>query len=350
MSPETANRLRTQGERILAWLFRLAGRLGDGSSGGREGRAVVLAYHRVLPQERLRAFPFLEDLVTPEESFVEQMALLAARFRVLSLEEIVRTLRDGGRFGPRTIGVTFDDGYADNHQFAWPVLRRHRLPATVFLATGHVGGARGLFWWDEVSRWRSAGVKSVEVESLGRRSVSTTRERDRLLEELKRLPVDDLNIRVRQASERAGLGPMADAGKEFLSWDQVREMQTDGITFGSHTVSHCLLPRESAERRRAEMVESREIIARETGRPCPYFCYPNGAATETVSREVREAGFAGAVVTRARDVVQEAGIDPYRLPRKLINYRAGMTVFRFRLSPHPERIKRLSEKGAGVAA
>src|SRR5206468_10452827 len=196
---------------------RLAGRLGDGASGGRGGRAVLLAYHRVLPLERLRAFPFLEDLVTPEENFVEQMALLAARFRVLSLEEIFRTLREGGRFGPRTIGVTFDDGYADNHQFAWPALRRHRLPATVFLATGHVGGARGLFWWDEVSRWRSAGVKSVEVEGLGRRPVSTPHERDRLLEELKRLPVDDLNLRVRHASARAGLGPVADAEKEFLS-------------------------------------------------------------------------------------------------------------------------------------
>jgi peptidoglycan/xylan/chitin deacetylase (PgdA/CDA1 family) len=342
--------VKTQGERVLAWLFRLMGGLSDGRSEGPGGQAVLLAYHRILPRDRLRNFPFLEDLVTPEESFIEQMGLLAARFRVLPLEEIFRILREGGRVAPRTIGVTFDDGYADNYHFAWPVLRRLRLPATVFLTTGHVGGARGLFWWDEVSRWRSAGLATVEIEGLGRRPVATLRERDRLLEDLKHLPVDEVIHRVRAASERAGLGPVPDVEKEFLSWDQVREMQTEGIRFGSHTASHCLLPRETAERRRAELVESRATIARETGRPCTLFCYPNGTVTEPLSREVREAGFAGAVATRGRDVVQEAGLDLYRLPRKCINYRVGMTVFRFRLSPHPERIKRLSGRGAGVAA
>jgi peptidoglycan/xylan/chitin deacetylase (PgdA/CDA1 family) len=350
MDPETAIRLSTQAERVLAWLYRLLGGLGDGRSDDRPGRAVLLAYHRILPKDRLRAFPFLEDLVTPEEIFVEQMGLLAARFRVQPLEEIIRVLREGRSVAPRTIGITFDDGYADNHQFAWPVLRRLRLPATVFLATGHVGGARGLFWWDEVSRWQSAGMATVEVEGLGRRPMSTRRERDRLLEELKHLPVDEVTRRVRQASTRAGLGPVAGMEKEFLSWDQVREMQSAGITFGSHTVSHCLLPRETAERRRAELVESRATIARETGRPCVVFCYPNGTATETLGREVQDAGFAAAVATGARDVIQETGLDLFRLPRKIVNYRAGMTVFRFRLSPHPERIKRLSRRGAGVAA
>ncbi len=350
MGPYTANRLKTQGERIIAGLCRMMGGLGDGRSDDPGGRAVLLAYHRILPRERLRDFPFLEDLVTTEESFVEQMRLLAGRFRVLSLEEIVHTLRRGGRLAPRAIGVTFDDGYADNYHFAWPVLRRLRLPATVFLATGHVGGARGLFWWDEVSRWRSAGLVTVEVEGLGRRRVATMGERDQLLEDLKSLPVDDARLRVREASARSGLDPAPDLEKAFLSWDQVREMQSEGIGFGAHTVSHCLLPRETAERRRAELVESRAAIARETGRPCELFCYPNGTATGPLSREVQEAGFTGAVVTRARDVLQEAGLDLYRLPRKSINHRVGMTVFRFRLSPHPERIKRLSGQDTGVAA
>ena len=127
-------------------------------------------------------------------------------------------------------------------------------------------------------------------------------------------------------------------------------MQSAGISFGSHTVSHCLLPRETAGRRRAELVDSRATIARETGRPCDFFCYPNGMVTEMLGREVQEVGFAAAVATGARDVIQETGLDLFRLPRKIVNYRAGMTVFRFRLSPHPERIKRLSRRGAGVAA
>lgn len=347
MGAYTSDRLRTEGERVIAWLYRLMGGLRDHRSGLSGGRAVLLAYHRILPRDRLRSFPFLEDLVATEEDFAGQMALLAARFRVLPLEEIVRTLRAGGRLAPGTIGITFDDGYADNYRFAWPVLRRLHLPATVFLTTGHVGGARGLFWWDEVSRWRSAGVKRIEVEGLGMRSVATMGARDRLLEELKRFPVDEASRRVRETSARAGPGPAPEPEKEFLSWDQVREMQSEGISFGSHTVSHCLLPMETAVRRRAELMDSRAVIERETGRPCSLFCYPDGAATGPLGREVREAGFLGAVGTGARDLIQEAGLDLYRLPRKSINYRAGLTVFRFRLSPHPERIKRLSGGAAG---
>lgn len=347
MGPYAAGRLRTEGERVLAWLYRLMGGLRDDRSGG---RAVLLAYHRILPRDRLRSFPFLEDLVSTEEGFAGQMALLAARFRVLPLEEIVHTLRAGGRLAPGTIGITFDDGYRDNYQFAWPVLRRLGLPATVFLTTGHVGGARGLFWWDEVSYWRSAGVRRIEVEGLGMRSVATPGARDRLLEELKRLPVDEANRRVREASARAGPGPAPEPAKDFLSWDQVREMQSEGISFGSHTVSHCLLPVETAARRRAELTDSRAVIEKETGRPCNLFCYPDGAATEVLGREVREAGFLAAVATGAREVIQEAGLDPYRLPRKSVNYRAGLTVFRFRLSPHPERIKRMTAGVAGGAS
>ena len=350
MTPQMAGRLRTEGERVLAWLSRLLRGLGDGASGLPAGRAVLLAYHRILPRDRLRAFPFLEDLVTTEEDFAAQMSLLAARFRVLSLVEIVQAVRRGDRLEAGTIGITFDDGYADNYHVAWPVLRRHRLPATVFLTTGHVGGGRGLFWWDEVSRWRSAGVRRIEVEGLGMRSVATMGARDRLLEDLKTLPVDEAHRRVRDASARAASGGAPDPGKEFLSWDQVREMQSEGISFGSHTVSHCLLPVETAGRRRAELHDSRAVIERETGRPCELFCYPNGAATGPIAREVQAAGFLGAVATGAREVIQDAGLDRYRLPRKSVNYRAGMTVFRFRLSAHPGRIKRLLGPIAGGAS
>ncbi len=330
--------LKTRGELVLAWVHRLIGRLDGSHRGGRRG--IILAYHRILPGERLADFPYLEDLVTGEAAFAAQMDLLARRFRVLPLEEMFDFLREDRPLPSGSVSVTFDDGYADNYTHALPILRRHRLPATVFLATGHVGGARGLFWWDEVSRWRAAGKWAIEVEGLGRRALRTLAERDALLGELKRLPVDDAVRRVRDASDRAGLEPSPEAGKEFLTWDQAREMGREGIELGAHTVSHCLLPRESPERRRREATESRAAIERETGRPCRFFCYPDGAVTDDVAAEIRSLGFAGAVATGARDVVQEPPLDLYRVPRKIINYRAGMTVFRFRLSGHPERIKR----------
>ena len=134
--------LKARAEFLLAWLFRLLGRLRGEETNGR-GRCVILAYHRVLPRERIPGFPFFEDLITSLESFEEQMALLERRACVLPLEDLFRALREGRELPPGTVSLTFDDGYADNYHFAFPVLRRHRLPATLFLATGHVGGGRG---------------------------------------------------------------------------------------------------------------------------------------------------------------------------------------------------------------
>ncbi len=336
--------LKARGELFLAWLFRLLGRL-DAEEGNRRGRGVILAYHRIIPRKQVPGFPFFEDLITSLEGFEEQMALLGRRACVLPLDDMFRALREGRKLSSRAVSLTFDDGYADSYHFAFPVLRRHHLPATIFLTTGHVGGARGLFWWDEVARWRFEGVREVEVQGLGRRRVDLRSHRDGLIRDLKSLAVDEITRRVGEASTRAGVRPPLEAARDFLTWEQVREMQDGGIRFASHTVSHCLLPRESPARRRWEMEESRRTVERETGRPCTLLCYPDGAETETVAREVEAAGFEGAVATRARDVVPGPCLDLYRVPRKCVNYRAGMTVFRFRLSPHPERIKRLASRG-----
>ncbi|HEV8374752.1 MAG TPA: polysaccharide deacetylase family protein [Candidatus Polarisedimenticolia bacterium] len=245
-----------------------------------------------------------------------------------------------GRKPPeKCVCITFDDGYADNYLHAFPLLRQHRLPATIFLATGFLGGKRGRFWWDEVCRWRAAGTTSVELEGMGRREVGTLAQRDRLLEELKHLPIDMIVERVRAASSRLGLAADPKAREEFLDWDQVREMQREGISFGAHTVSHCLLPRETSERRRQEIRQSRAEIESQTNRPCSLFCYPNGAWDEETRREVITAGYEGAMATFPRDVL--TGRDLYRLPRKIVNLRSDMTVFRFKLSPDAERIKQL---------
>ena len=335
---------RTEGEFLLAWLSRVTGRLAAGEgNGGSTGRIVVLAYHRILPADRMPRFAYLEDLVTTAEAFAAQMAVVARRFRVMPLPELVRGLAEGRTLPPHSVAISFDDGYADNLEYALPVLRRHHLPATIFLATGHVGGAEGLYWWDEISRWRRAGAREVEFEPLGRRPIRTLAQRDRLLAEVKRLPIDAIRSGVESARRRWGGDPDPAAAADFLTWDQVRALQKDRISFGSHTVNHCRLPVESPERRAREVGESRAAIERETGRPCDLFCYPDGAATGPIAREVEAAGYRGAFATRARDLVQEPELDRFQLPRKCVNYRADSTVFRFRLSPIPERIKRWRE-------
>jgi peptidoglycan/xylan/chitin deacetylase (PgdA/CDA1 family) len=118
---------------------------------------IVLLYHRVTT---LTTDPQLLA-VTPER-FRQHMEVLRSRYAPMPLEELARRSRQG-RAPRRAVAVTFDDGYADNLHEAEPILRELGIPATVFVATGHVGTDRE-FWWDELERLMLlGGVRPAEL-------------------------------------------------------------------------------------------------------------------------------------------------------------------------------------------
>src|SRR5687768_16576249 len=96
----------------------------------------ILIYHRVIPEPD----PLLPDEICARQ-FDWHLALLGRWFRVLALAEAVAQLRDG-TLPARAACVTFDDGYADNVSAALPLLRKHGMPATFFLATAYLVGGR----------------------------------------------------------------------------------------------------------------------------------------------------------------------------------------------------------------
>src|SRR6185503_18547235 len=100
-------------------------------------RGVVLRYHALIDDERevLYAAP---DICMPVAAFRLQMAFVKRAYAVLSLDELVASIAGGGKLPPRSLAITFDDGYADNHRLGMPVLQRLGLPATVYVATGCV--------------------------------------------------------------------------------------------------------------------------------------------------------------------------------------------------------------------
>jgi peptidoglycan/xylan/chitin deacetylase (PgdA/CDA1 family) len=106
------------------------------SRGGRHGSLAILIFHRVLAEPD-PLFPDEPDVAT----FSAQMDLLAQVFRPLPLVDAVRRLR-AGTLPPRAVCVTFDDGYANNLECAWPILAARGIPATVFVAPGYLGNGR----------------------------------------------------------------------------------------------------------------------------------------------------------------------------------------------------------------
>jgi peptidoglycan/xylan/chitin deacetylase (PgdA/CDA1 family) len=293
--------------RALRWtgLNRLRGLLGV-------PRLTILTYHRVLPVPDAAAYPF-EAMVTPRDHFEAQMALLRRRYPVLPLGEAVRCLEEG-TLPRRAVSITFDDGYIDNYEYAWPILEKYRIPATLFLVTGAVDG-RLRFWWDEVA----AILAAVRGES----GTGLVRLLDELLEARNptvRAVVDRLNAmnasdRGRALARLRDVAPAgtADAAPPAMSWEQVREMLGAGVDFGAHTVSHVFVDELSGDALRDEILGSVRILGERLSQPCEFFSFPRGRASEESLRVLREAGIRAAVTTVPG--TNRAGCEPLRLRR-----------------------------------
>jgi peptidoglycan/xylan/chitin deacetylase (PgdA/CDA1 family) len=265
----------------------------------RYGNVQILVYHRVAHRQD----SFLPSIPLPV--FEKQMECLARHFHVLELSEAVCALEQENV--PRNaVVVTFDDGYLDNFEVAYPVLTALSLPATIFLTTGVIGTDR-ILWHDRVFRiFQETEATSVQEFGPEKRTLpldgplQRTAARIRVLGHLKRLEPGSRDEKIDQLAERLGEADTPSGGRLMLSWEEVREMHRGGISFGSHTVTHPVLSRISPDRVQREVVESRREIERRLGTPITMFAYPNGRQgdfDETTKRLLKDAGYECALTT-----------------------------------------------------
>lgn len=264
----------------------------------------VLAYHRVLSELDEPAFEFDAELVSARRAdFDWQMAYVARRFQPVSCAQVAAAINSGTSLPKRAVMVTFDDGFRDNYEVAFPILQRHKVPAVFFLTSGYIG-KQDIFWFDwlvHVLLRTSASTIRVPVlhlvidlgptaaarrlaalELLRALKVATETKRSTALQQLKDATAVDIE-------------PMTRASSACMTWEQVREMSTGGMEFGSHTVSHPILSTISDPAHlRFELDESKATIEREVGRPVIALAYPVGgrdAVSAEVIAAVRQSGY-----------------------------------------------------------
>lgn len=298
---------------VLQTLFQLY------SPSGAKGRLQVLIFHRVLARPD-PLFPSEVDAV----QFEAICAWLRTWFQVLPLDRAMDLLsRDA--LPARALAITFDDGYADNHEVALPILQRHGLCATFYIATGFLDGGR--MWNDAViESIRDCAVQQIDLQGtpaaalgileLGPREDMAQRRNaiERAIGAAKYLDpgerLDWVAALVERSGVELGSGPM-------MRTDQVRGLHAAGMQIGAHTVSHPILarlPRQQAER---EIADSKHALEGMLGAPVTQFAYPNGKPGQDYSPEsvelVRRVGFAGAVSTAWG--AARRGADLFELPR-----------------------------------
>jgi peptidoglycan/xylan/chitin deacetylase (PgdA/CDA1 family) len=291
----------------------LKGLAGLASPAGARARLSILIYHRVLPADD----PFNDWDVTAGE-FELQMRVLSEQFSPLPLVEALERL--AARSLPaRAVCVTFDDGYADNAEIALPILRKRRVPATFFVATGYLDGGR--MWNDTVTEaLRTIASPALDLASLGLGPVAldTVAARRaaiaRLLPVLKYLPAPE---RETWAARLGGMAGISGRSNLMMREEQVRELHAAGMEIGAHTVTHPILLNTLPEAARREIVESGRRLAEIVRQPVRLFAYPNGKPGVDYGPEhvamVRAAGYSSAVSTGWG--VATAQSDRFQLPR-----------------------------------
>jgi peptidoglycan/xylan/chitin deacetylase (PgdA/CDA1 family)/GT2 family glycosyltransferase len=208
----------------------------------------VLLYHAFAPKGQ-RGGRFV---VSRRRFLLQMQALRALGYRLMTLGDLVEILRRHEFPPPRTAVVTMDDGYLDNHDVAYPILRRLGLTATVFVVSGRVG---------ERNDW------------------------------------DDGEL----------------AGRPLLTWEHLRELDSAGIEIGAHTRAHPCLTDADPPRAGAEIAGSRAELEGELDGPVPVFAYPYGKYDANLVALARDAGYRGACT--ARPALLHPNGDPFEIDR-----------------------------------
>jgi len=258
---------------------------------------LVLNYHRI--GDDPAASPWDRDLWSGTgEALDAQLAVLAREAEVIGPDDVAAAQRE--RRAGRRVLLTFDDGYRDNYEVAYPLLRRHGLTATFFPIAGYLDDPR-VPWWDEVS-WMVRNASATELgpsewmpEALALGDGSHDAAVKRLLARYKQLEAPATERFLEALADATGSGrcPTELAADQWMTWEMAREMRDGGMAFGGHTVTHPVLSRVTAERRAEEVGGCAQRHREELGAPMRWFAYPVGSreiVTDPVKRSVGDAG------------------------------------------------------------
>lgn len=274
-----------------------------------------LMYHRV--NDRSAQFPGISI-----RSFREQMQWLRNNCTPIRCEEIVDAARFAGKIRPPVV-VTFDDGYRDYHDVAYPILREYKIPAAVFLATSFMDKG-GLIWTEALRHALTiTNKKVVTLIFMGNHtySLADALQRSVFLDEaklvLKRLPDIDRLASLAELLDALDVrDPGQDLPRQMLSWGEVRATM-DGTTYGGHTHTHPILSQLSATALEQEIQFCRDRLLAETRITPTLFAYPNGRSQDfnnATKAALKRNGFSLSFSTI--EGLIDANSDPMELPRQ----------------------------------
>lgn len=325
--------VKTAMDRVVATVAPPLWRIGS-------GRLIVVTYHRVLPRGDERLLDEQPGMVVHPETFRAHLRLLRQHFEPVKLGDWLARARNGEAVPRRACAVTFDDGWRDNYEHAFPILREEGCPATIFLVSDMVGTDEG-FWPERLGAvlrraarsgtdtvWRApefAWLSELGLPDKVFRALPDPERLDAVISSAKRYSDAELYQRLAPMEALVGAEPQPPS---LLDWAQVREMAESGLVeLGSHTRRHTRLTAGLTEHQiQDEVVGSGERIRECAGRPAHVFCYPNGDVAPGARALVKEHYLGACTTARGWN---RLGDDPYGLCRVSLHEDASASPAQF---------------------
>jgi peptidoglycan/xylan/chitin deacetylase (PgdA/CDA1 family) len=271
-----------------------------------DAKCFIIAFHNVSPS--CSAISSLDSCPCISEGSLRQILLyLKENYPIVPLRDLIEDLQPKRS----TAAITFDDGWISNYEIAYPLLKELGIPATIFITTGKIGGHEP-FWQQRLGKYfetcQIAGSRYVEFCSVPITS-RNIREYRRLVARLKGLQSSELNSKL----DGIPAYPVSPGSRMFLNAEEIIEMSGHNIDFGSHTVNHSILTRESGETVRHELETSKAILEELLQKEVDMLAYPNGNYSSEVIDIARQCGYRIGCTTIEGPV--DPACDPMRLPR-----------------------------------
>jgi len=264
-------------------------------------KLVILLYHKVLPTMEQNP----DGTIISLKTFDKQIKYLAKKYSIISLTDAISQCDLGKAKSKIQVVITFDDGTKNNYQYVFPLLKSMGIQATFFLPVDYIGSQEIIWDWKLVKTINSIkkNFELVNDESninLKRQNYRNQRIFIReVISQLKRVPPNKRKILIDSIYNKIGEHPYLFNFDKCMNWNEIRDMQYNGMDIGSHGCSHSSLGQIPFNDAINEIVLSKKIIEKEIGVPCFHFSFPYGA-NEDINYQlikcVKKSGYKGCLL------------------------------------------------------
>lgn len=311
---------------------------------GKFNRRYVLAYHRIVSSEYARENLIEDSMWTSPETFEEQIKWMSEIGEIVDIRRLLNFKEENKR---PLFSISFDDGWKDNYTYGFPILKKYKLNATIFIVTSAIENGN-LLWPEEILEKSRIALKNNNVSlinkflkaELGRLKMLPLKKNALdlihvFLEYLKTIDVEERKRRIEAYYEAIGEDSSPINGF-FLDWNDILEMDQYGINIGSHTHSHAIFDCCDSRTIFYELNESKRIIGKKLKKNTDLFCFPNARYNVTDHVQLQKAGYNYGFILRNLPLRKDGS--RFFVPRVLMNESIYLNpaYFKFRLLSVPK--------------